>query len=141
MSACLFAEVGKPQGQHLAIALALSAGVPHALLNALRKGRDDPWLALAAIDARDGIIAAPFNVFRALLRRGVFGTFGALFSFSSVMLATRLDRVRLVVALREASTVFAALIGWYVLGEKVGPWRGALMVLTALGAVVMEGAA
>jgi drug/metabolite transporter (DMT)-like permease len=44
-------------------------------------------------------------------------------------------------ALRETSTVFAALIGWWVLGEKVGWTRGLLMGLIALGAVVMEGAA
>ena len=58
-----------------------------------------------------------------------------------VMLTTRLDRMGLAAALRETSTVFAALIGRCVLGEKVGPWRGALMGLIALGAVVMEGAA
>jgi drug/metabolite transporter (DMT)-like permease len=40
--------------------------------------------------------------------------------------------------LRETSTVFAALIGWLVLGEKVGAVRAGLMGLIALGAVVME---
>jgi drug/metabolite transporter (DMT)-like permease len=55
------------------------------------------------------------------------------------MMATRLDNVGEAAALRETSTVFAALIGWLVLGEKVGPVRGALMGLIALGAVVMEG--
>ena len=40
--------------------------------------------------------------------------------------------------MRETSTVFAALIGWLMLGEKVGVLRGALMGLIALGAVVME---
>ena len=40
--------------------------------------------------------------------------------------------------LRETSTVFAALIGWLVLGEKVGPRRTALMALIAAGAVVVE---
>jgi len=34
--------------------------------------------------------------------------------------------------------VFAALIGWWVLGEKVGPARTALMAVIAAGAVVME---
>jgi drug/metabolite transporter (DMT)-like permease len=76
-----------------------------------------------------------------LVKRGIFGAFVAFFSFGAVMMATRLDRVGEAAALRETSTVFAALIGWLVLGEKVGPWRGALMGLIALGAVVMEGAA
>lgn len=41
---------------------------------------------------------------------------------------------------RERMVSFAALIGWLVLGEKVGTARGALMGLIAPGAVVMEGA-
>jgi drug/metabolite transporter (DMT)-like permease len=40
--------------------------------------------------------------------------------------------------LRETSTVFAALIGWLVLGEKVGAVRAGLMALIAAGAVWME---
>ena len=57
------------------------------------------------------------------------------------MLATRLDKVGEAAVLRETSTVFAALIGWLVLGEKVGLVRGGLMAMIAAGAVVMEGAA
>jgi len=75
---------------------------------------------------------------KGLAARGVFGALVAFASFGSVMIATRLDHVGLAAALRETSTVFAALIGWLVLGEKVGPGRGALMGLIALGAVVME---
>ena len=37
------------------------------------------------------------------------------------MLATYLDKVGEAAVLRETSTVFAALIGWFVLGERVGP--------------------
>ncbi|MEL6685817.1 MAG: multidrug transporter, partial [Pseudomonadota bacterium] len=33
---------------------------------------------------------------------------------------------------------FAALIGWFILGEKVGPRRLFLMCLVALGAVIVE---
>jgi drug/metabolite transporter (DMT)-like permease len=54
------------------------------------------------------------------------------------MLATRLDKVGEAAVLRETSTVFAALIGWLVLKESVGPRRVALMVMIALGAVVVE---
>ncbi len=75
-----------------------------------------------------------------LLSRGVFGAFVAYFSFGGVMLATRIDRVGEAAALRETSTVFAALIGWWVLGEKVGPVQVALMAVIAAGAVVMESA-
>ncbi|MBI1171268.1 EamA family transporter [bacterium] len=297
MTAWLLSLVGTPAGHHLAIGLALLAAVLHALFGALQKGRDDPWLSRAAIDASYGLMALPFVLFvvpwpeprmwpifagavvihagyksvqamtyvrapytvvypvvrgtgpfftvlfagavfgeyygtlqwlglallvagifglaahslwqlgdraasllpalglafvtggfvalyttydawgiRAaadpftflawfflldsffipaltwrrwsglpahriapLVRRGVLGAIVAYFSFGSVMMATRLDNVGEAAALRETSTVFAALIGRLVLGEKVGPLRGALMGLIALGAVVMEG--
>jgi drug/metabolite transporter (DMT)-like permease len=295
MSDALLALVGTPAGNRVAIALALLAAVLHAVFGALQKGRHDPWLTRAAIDASYGIIAAPFALFvvpwpephmwaifagaivihsgykivqamtydrapytvvypvvrgtgpfftvigaglvfgehlvalqwvglmmlvggifgfaaynlarvpvgqtlwpamglalvtgmfvaayttydawgiRAaadpftflawffmadgvfiplvthrrwrsmarervlpLLGRGVIGAFVAYFSFGGVMLATRIDKVGEAAALRETSTVFAALIGWWLLGEKVGPVQVALMGLIAAGAVVME---
>ena len=73
-----------------------------------------------------------------LMQRGVIGGVVAFFSFGSVMLATRLDKVGEAAVLRETSTVFAALIGWLVLKETVGPRRIALMALIALGAVIVE---
>lgn len=73
-----------------------------------------------------------------LVKRGVLGAFVAYFSFGAIMLATRLDKVGEAAVLRETSTVFAALIGWLVLGEKVGPIRTALMAMIAAGAVLME---
>lgn len=73
-----------------------------------------------------------------LMARGVIGAFVAFFSFGSIMVATRLDNVGEAAVLRETSTVFAALIGWVVLGEKVGPRRLTLMALIALGAVIVE---
>lgn len=74
----------------------------------------------------------------ALIRRGVIGGLVAYVSFGSVMLATRIDKVGQAAVLRETSVVFAALIGWLVLKERVGPARGALVGLIATGAVVME---
>ncbi len=73
-----------------------------------------------------------------LLWRGIIGAFIAWISFGGVMLATRLDKVGEAAVLRETSTVFAALIGWLFLGEKVGPRRTFLMALVALGAVIVE---
>ncbi|MEO0693307.1 MAG: multidrug transporter, partial [Pseudomonadota bacterium] len=58
--------------------------------------------------------------------------------FGSIMLATRLDKVGEAAVLRETSTVFAALIGWALLGDTVGPRRLALMALIAGGAVIVE---
>ncbi|MEO8530008.1 MAG: DMT family transporter [Deltaproteobacteria bacterium] len=73
-----------------------------------------------------------------LLTRGFVGALIAYVSFGGVMLATRLDRVGDAAVLRETSTVFAALIGWLVLGETVGWKRGGLMALIAAGAVLVE---
>ena len=75
---------------------------------------------------------------RPLLTRGFIGAWVAFGSFGSVMMATRLDKVGEAAVLRETSTVFAALIGWLVLKETVGPRRIALMALIAAGAVIVE---
>lgn len=296
MGAWLLSWVGTPEGHWLALGLALLAAVLHAVFGALQKGRDDPWLARAAIDASYGVMALPFALFvvpwpegrqwlifagafvihciykvlqaltydraaytvaypivrgtgplftvamaglvfgevfhpaqwlglgllvagilglsaaalvqmgtgaRKLLpalglavltggtvagyttydawgiravadpftflawffvvdsvfvpaitwrrwkdlpaariaplaRRGILGALIAFGSFGSILIATRIGHVGQVAALRETSVVFAALIGWLMLGEKVGVLRGALMGLIALGAVVME---
>ena len=73
-----------------------------------------------------------------LIRLGFAGAVIAWVSFGGVMLATRLDKVGEAAVLRETSTVFAALIGWFILGEKVGPRRLILMACIALGAVLVE---
>lgn len=70
--------------------------------------------------------------------RGFIGALVAFASFGAIMLATRIDEVGRAAVLRETSTVFAALVGWVVLGEKVGPRRLALMAMIAGGAVIVE---
>ncbi|MDU8911316.1 EamA family transporter [Aestuariicoccus sp. MJ-SS9] len=109
----------------------------------------DPFTFLAWFFFIDGLVfpvlatlrwramAAPPSV-GPLLARGVIGGVVAFFSFGSIMLATRLDKVGEAAVLRETSTVSAALIGWLVLRETVGPRRIALMALIALGAVIVE---
>ncbi len=82
-------------------------------------------------------MAAP-PVLGPLMWRGIAGALIAWISFGGVMMATRLDKVGEAAVLRETSTVFAALIGWFILGEKVGPRRLFLMALVALGAVIVE---
>ncbi|MFN3724322.1 MAG: EamA family transporter [Paracoccaceae bacterium] len=73
-----------------------------------------------------------------LILRGMIGALVAFVSFGGVMLATRLGKVGEVAALRETSTVFAGLIGWAILGEKVGPARAALMAGVAIGAIMVQ---
>ena len=109
----------------------------------------DPFTFLAWFFMIDGLVF-PFISIRhyrrmenppqiaPLMRRGLLGGLIAYASFGSVMMATRLDRVGEAAVLRETSTVFAALIGWFFLKETVGPVRGVLMAVIALGAVVVE---
>ena len=73
-----------------------------------------------------------------VVRLGLLGAVVAFFSFGGIMLATRLDKVGEAAVLRETSVVFAAFLGWVMLGEKVGPRRLVLITLIALGAVIVE---
>ena len=109
----------------------------------------DPFTFLAWFFFIDGLAIPVYAAYRwramedrptlgPLALRGITGAFVAFFSFGSIMLATRLDKVGEAAVLRETSTVFAALIGWVVLKEKVGPRRLMLMALIALGAVIVE---
>jgi drug/metabolite transporter (DMT)-like permease len=109
----------------------------------------DPFTFLAWFFFLDGMfsVMAPIALWRWLrlrpaagpiLARGLIGAVVAFLSFGSVMLATRLDKVGEAAVLRETSVVFAALIGWLMLGESTGPRRVALMALIAAGAVLVE---
>lgn len=73
-----------------------------------------------------------------LVVRGLAGGVIAYVSFGGVMLATLVGRVGESAVLRETSTVFAALIGWFILKERVGPRKLALMVMIAAGAVLVQ---
>lgn len=73
-----------------------------------------------------------------LFWRGPIGGVLAFTSFGSILLATRLDKVGEAAILRETSVIFAALMGWLFLKEKVGAYRLILMSLIVLGAVLVE---
>ncbi|MBC7154082.1 MAG: EamA family transporter [Rhodobacteraceae bacterium] len=108
----------------------------------------DPFTFLAWFFFLDGFLM-PILTFRrlralpraqigAVVRLGLIGAIVAFFSFGSVMLATRIGHVGQAAVLRETSTVFAAAIGWLMLGEKVGPRRLLLMTMIAAGAVIVQ---
>ncbi|PKQ12121.1 MAG: multidrug transporter [Alphaproteobacteria bacterium HGW-Alphaproteobacteria-1] len=137
----------------LALGLAVATGIFVALYTTYDaygiRAATDPFTFLAWFFMFDGLSILPIALARwramtlrptlgPLLLRGVTGGVVAFFSFGSVMLATRLDKVGQAAVLRETSTVFAALIGWLVLKETVGPRRIALMGLIAAGAVIVE---
>ena len=76
-----------------------------------------------------------------LVRRGLIAAIVAFASFGGIMLATRIGNVGQAAVLRETSTVFSALIGWLMLGERTGPRRLTLMALIAAGAGIVQLAA
>ena len=137
----------------IALTLAVITGLFVALYTTIDaygiRATADPFTFLAWFFMIDGAVL-PFFAFHrwrqmpdrpdpaALMKRGVTGGFVAYMSFGSIMLATRLDKVGEAAVLRETSTVFAAVIGWLVLRETVGPRRMALMALIAVGAVIVE---
>lgn len=108
----------------------------------------DPFTFLAWFFLIDGLFMPvytwrrwrhlPSSEIGPLMRRGVIGAFVAYFSFGSILLATRLDKVGEAAVLRETSVVFAAGIAWVMLGDRVGPRRLTLMTLIAAGAVIVK---
>jgi drug/metabolite transporter (DMT)-like permease len=137
----------------LALGLAVATGLFVALYTTYDaygiRAAADPFTFLAWFFFLDGMSILPIAGLRwrnmvarpaigPLALRGVAGGLVAFLSFGSIMLATRLDKVGEAAVLRETSTVFAALIGWLVLKETVGPRRIALMGLIATGAVIVE---
>jgi len=138
---------------NLALTLAVITGLFVALYTTFDaygiRTAADPFTFLAWFFMFDALVMPPVAYRRwrrmtdrpdlgPLMLRGVAGGVIALFSFGSIMMATRLDKVGEAAVLRETSTVFAALIGWLVLKDAVGPRRIALMALIALGAVIVE---
>lgn len=137
----------------IALALAVTTGLFVALYTTYDaygiRATADPFTFLAWFFFIDGIAIPPYAYYRwrkmenrpeigPLMIRGFFGGLVAFASFGSIMVATRLEKVGEAAVMRETSTVFAALIGWLVLKETVGPRRIALMALIALGAVIVE---
>ncbi len=147
-----FLETGRDTLK-LALGLAVVTGLFVALYTTYDaygiRATADPFTFLAWFFMFDGLAMPPIAWLRwramvdrpalgPLMVRGVFGGLVAFSSFGAIMLATRLGKVGEAAVLRETSTVFAALIGWLVLKETVGPRRVALMALIALGAVIVE---
>ncbi|WP_120502177.1 EamA family transporter [Roseovarius sp. EL26] len=136
-----------------ALGLAVLTGVFVALYTTFDaygiRATADPFTFLAWFFMFDGLVIPFYAYYRwkhmpdapapaPLMFRGFIGGLVAYMSFGSIMLATRLDKVGEAAVLRETSTVFAAIIGWLVLRETVGPRRIALMTLIAAGAVIVE---
>ena len=99
------------------------------------------WLFVLAASA---LLLAAFVIYRGAtitlltphLRRGApVGIISAL-AYMVVLWAMTVAPVALVAAIRETSIFFAALIGWWFLGEKITGLRWLGVVLTVIGLVI-----
>ena len=138
---------------HAALGLAVITGLFVAIYTTYDaygiRATANPFTFLAWFFMIDGIFMPPIAIrhwlkmenrptLPPLMLRGFAGGIIAFLSFGSIMMATRIGKVGEAAVLRETSTIFAALIGWLILKETVGPRRIALMALIALGAVIVE---
>ncbi len=88
--------------------------------------------------ARRSLLALPAAERLPFAKKAVLGALVAYMSFGAILIATRIGNVGEAAVLRETSTVFAAVIGWLMLGERTGPRRVTLMALIAAGAVIVK---
>lgn len=76
-----------------------------------------------------------------LRRRWLFSVLGSILtmgSYSIVLWAMTVASIPAVAALRETSVIFAAILGTWLLKERMGRWRIAGAALVALGAVAIR---
>lgn len=85
--------------------------------------------------ARHRFRALPRADLRPMVLRAIAGGVTAWISFGSILIATRIGNLAEAAVVRETATVFAALLGWLILGERSRPQQIALMGLIALGAI------
>lgn len=77
--------------------------------------------------------SATLTLLKPHLRRGAFVGILSALAYMIVLWAMTVAPVALVAAVRETSILFAALIGWRLLGEKISGLRWAGVVLTVVG--------
>lgn len=70
-------------------------------------------------------------------RKAIGGGMVSLCSYGTVLIAYSMAPAGPVSALRETSVVFAALIGWRFLGERLTPKRIAACIVVAAGAILI----
>ena len=79
---------------------------------------------------------AVFRASRTVWLKGTLGGAASYGSYAIAVWAMTLAPIALVAAIRETSILFAVLIGWAVLGERIDRWK-ALAALLIVGGVVL----
>ncbi|WP_112321413.1 DMT family transporter [Oceanibium sediminis] len=137
MGEWLASIAGTPEGHRLALILALTSAVSHAVFGALQKWRFDPWLTRGAIDVFYCLGALPVAIFGfGLPDPGVavfmLGVFVVHFAYKYV-LAMAYERAAYTVVypvVRGTGPLVTVLLAWAVFGEVFAPlqWGGVLLL-------------
>ncbi len=80
----------------------------------------------------------PIDGYAPLLSHGLIMALFGILSFSAIFIAADIGNVGEVFALRETSVVWAAVIGFIFLKEKMTPLRFLVIVLIAMGAIFIK---
>ena len=79
----------------------------------------------------------PFQSIRRIGLAGTVGAFGLVFAFAGAIYAIQSTTVANAVFLFTASPFVAAVLGWILLGERVGTWTWAAIGLAVFGMYLM----
>lgn len=79
----------------------------------------------------------PFQSIRRIGLAGTVGAFGLVFAFAGAIYAIQSTTVANAVFLFTASPFVAAVLGWIILGERVGTWTWAAIGLAVVGMYLM----
>jgi drug/metabolite transporter (DMT)-like permease len=93
-----------------------------------------PMIAIALARRRTSLVPA----FAAAWKPGLTAGFLSFLSYGAAMMAMGIAPVAHVSAIRETSVVFAALFGWWLLGESFGAVRIALALVIVVGLVLLK---
>lgn len=132
---------GTQTGHQVALALALTAAVLHAVFGALQKGRYDPWLTRGAIDAWLIVLAAPVALFVVPWPQGsqwliLLGALGIHFVYK-VGIALAYSRGAFTVVypvIRGTGPLFTVIGAWLIFDESFAPlqWVGVAVLLSGI---------
>ncbi len=148
LSAALDSLAGTPEGARLATALALMAAFLHALFGALQKGRHDPWLSRAAIDASYALMALPVALLVVPWPEprlwAVLAGAWAIHVAYKLLQATAYSRGAYTLVypvVRGTGPLVTALAAGVVFGERLAPgqWLGIAVLVAGILGLGLEG--
>lgn len=141
LSAWIQSIEGTSQGASVALILALSAAVLHAIFGALQKGRHDPLLARGAIDISYCVMAAPIAFFVVPwpephmwpIFAGAF-VIHAGYKWAALAAYRRGAYTVVYPVMRGTGPLFAIVGAWLIFGETFNAvqWLGVAVLLAGL---------